>query len=284
MTEIKYVSSDGKEYNFNCNNVKLTETSFHKHSWNITTSKGRKNKLFNKVELEPAIYEILVVVRGTLEERTAFVNSFIDSADRDVIVNIQSTIFVNNMYAKGFFTSIESCAQENKGCWSELKLKFYCPEAVWVTEKTYEFLKQEDDELKADVTLPEKGMVFKEFEFDFLKKKGEAVVDNSESISDTDFVMKIYGFVDTPKVIINEHQYVVNTTLYDGERIEINSKEGTIMKIGRLGETTNLYNARGKEQSVFKKIPKGIHMVAWSGGFGFDLTLKNERSEPRWNV
>jgi hypothetical protein len=44
---------------------------------------------------------------------------------------------------------------------------------------------------------------------------------------------------------------------------------------------TNLFDSRNKAQSVFEKIPEGALTFAWEG-FSFELTLFEERSEPKW--
>nr|DAF33076.1 MAG TPA: tail protein [Caudoviricetes sp.] len=120
--------------------------------------------------------------------------------------------------------------------------------------------------------------------FDFVKTRGRRTIDNTMAFSESNFILTIYGFVDTPSILIAGHPYVVNITIYEGERVIIDSATGTVKKIGRLGEETNLYNSRGKEYSVFQKIPPGVQAVNWSGGFGFDILLYDERSEPKWSL
>ena len=80
------------------------------------------------------------------------------------------------------------------------------------------------------------------------------------------------------------HPYRVETTVYEGERLVIDSKKGTVKKIGRLGEVVDCYNARQKDYSVFQKIPPGLNVFQWSGGFGVDITLFDERSEPKCSL
>ena len=45
-----------------------------------------------------------------------------------------------------------------------------------------------------------------------------------------------------------------------------------------------MYNARNKLQSVFEKIPSGASVLSWEGDFGVDLTIFDERSEPKWSL
>ena len=125
--------------------------------------------------------------------------------------------------------------------------------------------------------------MFPEFPFDFAPVRGEKILENP-SFTDSNFIMTIYGFVESPQVSIAEHPYRVETTVYEGERLVIDSKKGTVKKIGRLGEVVDCYNARQKDYSVFEKIPAGLNVFQWSGGFGIDITLFDERSEPKCSL
>ena len=129
----------------------------------------------------------------------------------------------------------------------------------------------------------EEGIMFPEFPFDFCTETGEEVLINP-SFNDSNFIMTIYGFAENPQLNIAGHPYKVEATINEGEQLVINSLTHTVQKIGRLGEITNLYNARGKIYSVFKKIPPGTNTLQWSGGFGIDIILFDERSEPKWSL
>ena len=62
----------------------------------------------------------------------------------------------------------------------------------------------------------------------------------------------------------------------------INSATKKIYKVKNNGEQVNLYHCQGREFYIFEKIPPGTLAVAWAGGFGFDIKLLQERSEPKW--
>lgn len=97
------------------------------------------------------------------------------------------------------------------------------------------------------------------------------------------FVMIIYGACENPAVSIGTHTYKVNTSLLTGEYLTIDTRNKKIIKTKNSGEQISVFNERDRSYSdFFEKIPAGTSMVAWSGGFGFDLTLYMERSEPTW--
>ena len=48
------------------------------------------------------------------------------------------------------------------------------------------------------------------------------------------------------------------------------------------GTITNVFNLRSRDSYIFDKIAPGMSSVTWDGNFGVDITLLEERSEPKW--
>lgn len=98
----------------------------------------------------------------------------------------------------------------------------------------------------------------------------------------SNFDLIIFGAVINPLIIIGEDRYLVNIILEEGEYLRIESRSRTITKITRTGEEINAFHAREKQRNFFEKIKPGRQSVKWSGKFDFELTIYEERSEPRW--
>ena len=75
---------------------------------------------------------------------------------------------------------------------------------------------------------------------------------------------------------------MVNIVLESGERLEIDSRTETITKVMAFGEKVNAFHNREKGKTFFVRIPPGRQNVSWTGKFGWDLTIYEERSEPKW--
>ena len=60
----------------------------------------------------------------------------------------------------------------------------------------------------------------------------------------------------------------------------IDSFNHTIIKYASNGTQASIFDLRNKANSVFEKIPGGTLALNWTGLFGFDLIIFNERSEP----
>jgi len=104
----------------------------------------------------------------------------------------------------------------------------------------------------------------------------------NEAISDADFEMVVYGPCENPEILIGSHKYHVNCQLETGEYLVINSLSKKIYKVKNDGEQVNQYNLQDRDWYVFQKVASGSHSVSWSGLFGFDITMYERRSEPKW--
>lgn len=104
----------------------------------------------------------------------------------------------------------------------------------------------------------------------------------NDGFTDVNFEITIYGGCQNPEINIAGHKYGVNCQLDTGEYLKINSVTKKIYKVKINGEIVNQYKLRNRDYYIFKKIPSGKNSVSWNGLFGFDITLIEERSEPKW--
>ena len=258
--------------------------------------------------------EFTITVFGKTEEEYAHnINTLHQAFERDVLKNTPGRLYFGEYYLSCFVYTSEKTEWEY-GCNSmDNTLGIIEANSFWRRETTHRYLPQQKP-VEGDVQNPDisgeklegellgHGAVVKDFPFDFLKPSNLKITYplfgfpfdlvgthgrrtlNNEAFTDTDFVMIIYGFVDNPNIQIAGHPYTVYATVYEGERLIIDSAAGTVKKIGRLGEETDLYNARRKDYSVFRKIPPGVQTVSWPGTYGVDIILYDERSEPKWSL
>lgn len=160
--------------------------------------------------------------------------------------------------------------------YTEVELTFLASELSWITVLEKRFFPQK--EITAD-----SGLDFAcDFPFDFMNGKRGTAEFEVDHIIPSDFEMIIYGPCVNPKILMNGYPYEVLTTLEKNEYLIINSSEQTIMKYLSNGTTANLFDVRGYDYSVFKKIPSGLISVNWSGDFGIDLYVFLKRKEAAW--
>lgn len=119
--------------------------------------------------------------------------------------------------------------------------------------------------------------------YDYAPKVSTDTVMNDNYMA-ADFRLTIFGPAVNPSVTIGDNVYKVYTELASGEYLVIDSQERTVVQYDTLGNQERKYNSRDKNYEIYAQIPTGSQAVLWDGSFGFDLTLYQKRSEPRWTL
>lgn len=311
--QVYYLSADKKErINFDGRTYGIADMDIFGHKWSYE-ERNEKIEKFKRGLLEKEIeINISDDANASWQDHYAYMQ---DVFDEDIINNKRGKLYVNGYYLECNVYAGETEDQFRNWCdFQTCVFKIISDRPVWIKENIHQFRPQivipgEPEENIPDISgeitqgkPTENNSVVRDFPFDFLKPSnlkityplfdfpfdlvgayGRRTLKN-ESFAGANFVMTIYGFVDNPNIQIAGHPYTVYTTVYEGERLIINSAAGTVKKIGRLGEETNLYNARRKDYSVFQKIQPGIQTVSWPGTYGMDIVLFDERSEPKWSL
>lgn len=311
---VKYIAGDsGKEIILNQNyEIAIKECNPYSSVWTYVSREAKYGEVVESFGKDSLKLDMALKFRGSLEQIEDGMESFYQECERDILHKKEGALYIGEWKIKGYFLE-RSAAPSEEFYGQEMACVFLAPYPFWTRESTYIFPPETPQE-EAGINTPAiSGDIYqgkkvnnhasiREFKFDFLrpsdrkirypmydfpfdfrKTYGKRTIENT-AFYESDFIMTIYGFADEPSILIAGHPYTIHAVVYEGERIVIDSAAGTVKKIGRLGEETNLYNSRDKEYSVFEKIPAGAQILRWSGGFGFDLTLIEERSHPKWNL
>lgn len=272
---IRYINSEGKEYKFYDARVRATSGNFHKHAWTPETSKRKIGEIVQGFEKDAAEYEITFTVRGALEDRKTFLDEMQDAFETDVLLERPGRIYFGDYYIDGFVTSSETKTSDIAVYYSQNKIKLYCPRPIWTKENPYTFHSY-------GVSSSDNKRYPGRYPCRYANGMNNTYIQNPH-FTDANFTLVIYGPVANPQVIIGDKSYLVNIVLEQGERLEIDSRTRTVIKIAKNGERVNAFHNREKGKTFFKKIPPGRQKVVWSGKFDWDLTIYEERSEPRWS-
>lgn len=309
---LKYINSQGIEVDLSKFPTRVKEALFHEYSWEYEGAEQRFGVEIEYFKKGPKSYSLVIAFSGTNEEKRMLLNTFCDITEYDVQNKTPGKLYVDDYYINCFVVGSKTEPAE-ESAWVERTLDVLCPNPFWILENTYTFLPEKNipdpnilypvitGDIYTGIPL-DNGAVIPDFDFDFVRpsdkkieyplfdlpfdykrETGTRKINNTAYIPGN-FVMTIYGYAVNPVIIIGGHTYQVYATIYEGERLVIDSRKKTVVKIGRFGEMTNLYNARNKVQSVFEKIPPGESALSWEGNFGVDLTIYDERSEPKWSL
>lgn len=307
---VKYISGvNQKEFILNQKyEIAIKECNPYDVAWSYDAIENQYGVTIKKFKKDPISLEFVFKFRGSMKTIRENLDAFFGEAETDIYHVLPGKVYVGTEYLEGYF--IEQKTEPTQEFYGFKKTAlFFAPYPFWVRETPYSFLAEAADpitilpgeeEPEPEITM-EQGIMLSEFPFDFTVKEGKKTkgmfdlptdfkrvrgtrMINNESYLPCHFRMTVYGPVTDPEIVIANHIYKVETTVFSDERLVIDSRNNTVIKIGRLGEETDLYNSRYKLQSVFSKIPSGQQTVTWPGGYGIDITLFDERSEPRWSL
>lgn len=265
---ISYIASSGNIYSLT---ARALTRSANYHTWEFEAQAtelqyGERVSAFGK---KASTYQTTLVVRGSIVQRRAMLTALHDDFENDIRNMSAGRIVYGDWYCDCFITASTTSPDDDYDQWTENTITIYVPSGFWIREESKSFTEP------SAVASEYLDYEF-DYEYDYAPPAANQIVWETDSPFASEFELKIYGACVNPRVIINGYPYIVYASIAEGDTLVINSKNHTVM----CG-STNLFDSRNKVQSVFEKIPAGSLTLTW-GGFPFDLTLYEERSEPKW--
>lgn len=276
--KLQYVASSGNVYNLKGDGIRTKTANYHKWNWGVngtTLQFGVRVSAFTRAV---ATYETRLIFNGTIEQRKALIDALHDDFEHD-IRSMKTGRVVWGDYYIDCYATISSTAPDENDIWTDNDVTFYCPYPFWVHEYSRSFMPQAD---------PNSEQEFLDYPFDYDYDYFMGSPGLGRWVRDfpwgCEFKMIIYGPCVNPTVAVNGYSYTINDTLEENCHIVIDSRGNTVTKYLANGDALNIFDLRNKRQSVFEQIPGGTLTLNWTGTFGFDLTLFEERSEPKWTT
>ena len=256
------------------NGVYLNSSELRDYSWSYDTINNRISRFYMGAKTRTIP---LVVYCNSDEEAVAVKNRLHELAEADIEATIPGKIFVGDYYTNGYITASKKTNYLIRKKYCKINLSFTSDDPSWYLEKTYSMMPGQEN----SVTSGGGSDYPYDYAYDYASSKtGGIIVCNS--IRANAFRMRIYGEATNPTVVISGQVYKINGKVAKGETLLIDSLSKTITLTTATGEKVNWFNNRSRDSYVFEPIPAGQNTVVWDGSFGFNLTVIEKRSEPRW--
>lgn len=268
---ICYENHVGERIDLDSGKVIMQYQELYDYSWDAETKNGKVSRFTRENATIPVT---VAVTADTEEEYEHVLHEFFSITEKDIISVKQGKLYLGMQYLKCFISgSIKNDAF--MGVPFQMKnLSLVTDYPFWVQEHPYSFKKE--DAIQT---------VGKRYAYCYAYRYANGLMNTAvinDHYADCNFKMIIYGPIIDPMVYIGGHPYFVHIILEDREYLEIDSAAGTVVKVTAFGERVNAFNNRSFTDSVFEPVHPGRQMIGWSGLFDFDLTLYEERSEPKW--
>lgn len=256
------------------NGVYLNYNDLRDYSWSYDTINNRISRFYMGTKSRKLP---LVVKCNSDEEAVAVKNRLHELAEADIEARIPGKVFVGDYYTNGFITASTKSNYliTKRLCYIELTLTSDDP--AWYREQNHTFIPGTGSSIGigGGTDYPY------DYPYDYaLSLKGQKIV--CDSVGSNGFRLLIYGEAVNPSVVIGGHVYAINGTIGKGETLLIDSVTKKVTLTTAFGNKINWFDKRGREDYIFEPIPAGQNTVSWIGTFGFDLTVIEKRSEPRW--
>lgn len=275
MNEVYYLSGDGR------NKVSLDREPYWMQTGDILdyewayTVRNKRIRGFDKDVTERSF--LISVFGGTEEEYGQNWNHLHNVFEKDVREGTPGQLFFGEHYLRCYIIASAKSEWEYDCLISDNELTLVTDYPHWIREAKKQFFPQDapESEIGLDYSY--------DYPYEYALNTAGTSIWVTDHFDSSEYQMTIYGPCSDPRVLINGYPIQVFDVLEANDYLIIDSRENTVMKYLANGTLQNLYDNRAKQQSIFEKIPGGNLMVNWNGSFGFDLTLYQERSEPKWN-
>lgn len=272
LERIRYINNNHKVVEFGKKGIYANENDLRDYIWTYDTD---RNKIGN-FRKTAAKKTIPIVIKADTEENAAEIkNNMFKVFEYDVLLGIPGKLLIGEYYMECYI--VESCKSNyiNDKKIMNTSIKIASDTGNWIKKTRHEFIHEDIPDISG------RGYPY-EYKYDYSMGSGYVNILENEHFASCDFIMKISGYAFEPSITIGGHVYKVNETIQINEILTINSKEKTIILTKNNGIQVNLYSKREKSSYIFEKISPGENQVYWNSGFNFEITLFEERSEPKW--
>ena len=271
LEQLKYKNHVNEVFEFGKDGIFVNTNDLHDYEWTVTKKGGRIASLDRDISKRKLP---VIIICDTEAKGIAARNKLMEVVEKDVLAMKHGQIILGDYYFKCFVTKSQKKNYLSTNRLMEVTLTLTTDFPYWVKENTKSFgvmSARTGDGLDFSHDIP----------YDFTSDVTSMEVNNPGFVA-SNFRMIIYGACSNPKVMINGHVYQVNCDVAEGEHLTIDSIAKQIYVTAIDGTTTNVFGLRDRESYIFEKVAPGRNVVSWGGEFGFDITLLEERSEPKW--
>lgn len=278
MMTLYYEGSDGTIINFMGDGVfaqspeTLTESVWSYNTILGVNGLGRVKRFYKDLQ------EFSLTV-GVMTDSEADFNSLMykmhRTFDRDIRRLKPGKLWWNGFYKEVF--AIESSHDSFEEFYESIDktIKFISTYPYWVQKKTMQYISHIGNEGSFDYN----GFDYDNLDYD--QSEFIEIIEN-DCIESANFKLTFYGPAINPSVTIGEHEYTLFTELKSGEYATVDSITKKIIKYSIVGQPENIFHTRNKQSYIFEKIPEGSAAIVRSRELSLDITIFDERGEPKW--
>lgn len=271
LRRIKYVNHINETLEFGKDGLYINESDLLDFAWSVT-SKNNHISGFSKGIISRNL--TLFLKCKTYEKGLKIKNKLFEVCEKDVLSVKHGRIIIGDYYLRCYVVESKKTECSLVNGYMQFKVKVTSDLPYWIKETKSIFG-------YGSVGGGSNLDFNNDFDYDYTSNMlGEEL--NNTGFMPANFKMLIYGPAEKPSVNIGGHTYAVNASVAKNEYLEIDSIAKTVVLRHADGSQTNCFHVRNRNSYIFEKIPVGANLVSIAGDYKFEITLLEERSEPKW--
>lgn len=270
LDKFTHTNSENETLDFNELGIYANYNDLRDFEWDVQTYNERITKFYKGIKEKTIPFTFVVDKQKAAEIK----NKFYEHFEKD-IMNMKKGYFTINGYKYHCYLtkSVKSDYLMSKRI-LKISITIKSDNPFWIKETTKSIKFAQAEQSSDDLTYT--------FTYPFIYRRKNSVNFTNENFTDTDIIMRIFGPIENPYLMINENIYQVNATIDGSDYLEIDTENKTIYKYSKYGDKTNLFNYRNKQYDIFKAIPSGPISISANGDFKVELVMVEKRGEPKW--
>lgn len=285
MIRLQYISSNGTAFNLlSWEGLKTQKADFHKYTWGKDVAKKQFGEIVNYFTKTAQSYSATFLFRGNLKTRKNRIEAFHFCTEYDITHQTPGRLYWGDDYIDCFIISSDTRPKDSGEVETENQVTIYCPYPFWIEEQLISITMSGGT---GETRLTDKGYTATRYPYPYSYPTApNSVYAYIDHYTESNFKMVVYGAADTVDINIAGNIYSVNHSLRNNQYMVIDSRPVTkpdkrCYIVSENGVETNVFDYRSPIYPLFKPIPGGDILITYSRGYGIDLTIYKERSEPR---
>lgn len=277
---IYYENSKGTVIRLDSANVKVKESDLRDYEWDysLTNKPSGYGSRINKFTRTAKERKIEIAIRGkSRAECINALNALHAACETDISAQMPGRLWLDGQYVICYL-GISSTVDEWRGgfAWMDKTISLLTVYPFWYTEVLQQF--------RAGVI--DVSQYGKKYSGRYPYQYGTGY--SNQTLYNTHYapapvIITVYGPCQDPQIYISGNLYGVSGVSVGAEEyVVLDQVERRIYRVASNGSRTNLFDYRVKTSDPFLYIPPGDASVQFSGEFGFDVKIMQQRSEPKW--
>lgn len=280
--ELIYENSNGKKINLCKLPYQLNIEPVFDYEWDyIKREKRRGNIVAGFTKTITTKNLVLHIMAHSKSVRDNAIDEFNSAIENDIYEGTPGKIWIGDWYTYGYIVS----AKNEKWQYDKPIIK---KTVMLVREQDSWFRTIVKKSYEGDSYTPEPEVWDKNFEpnydfqYDYMTDFDTSVRLVNPDVLPSNFILNIQGPCEQPEIRIGEQVIQFNTEIPEGAILQVNAVTKKTTMFMPDGTEVNVFGARNADYYIFERIPPGTSAVTWNGAFNWEITLIEERSEPRW--